>query len=171
MWIRDSLPNDLLGVRTIVYGYDSKLVDSSSFQSIRDLACTLITQLETYGWTLSSAKPLCFLAHSLGGLVLREAMVQLDSSKHEGYSCLLKLIRGAVFFGVPNRGMEQSHFLLVTGDNANAELIEDIGRNSNYLNQLNKSFSKASFQDRMKFFWAYETSRSPTLRVSLPASP
>ena len=169
MWIRDTLPKDLPGVRAVIYGYDTKLDSSQSFQIIPDLAQALITQLRTYGWSLPLAKPVVFLAHSLGGLVLREAMVQLDNSSNEEYKSLLDLSRGAVFFGVPNLGMEQSHFRMVAHNNPNAALVEDIARNSNYLHKLNDLFSKSSFQNRLKFFWAYETLKSPTILVSKPS--
>jgi alpha-beta hydrolase superfamily lysophospholipase len=169
MWIRDTLPKDLPGVRAVIYGYDTKLDSSQSFQTIPDLAQALISQLQTYGWSLSSAKPVVFLAHSLGGLVLREAMVQLDNSLNEEYKSLLDLLRGAVFFGVPNLGMQQLHFRMVAHNNPNAALVEDIARNSNYLHQLNDLFSKSSFPSRLKFFWAYETSKSPTILVSQPS--
>jgi hypothetical protein len=169
MWIRDTLPKDLPGVRPVIYGYDTKLDSSQSFQTIPDLAQALISQLQTYGWSLPSAKPVVFLAHSLGGLVLREAMVQLDNSSNEEYKRLLDLSRGAVFFGVPNLGMEQSHFRIVAHNNPNAALVEDIARNSNYLHQLNDLFSKTSLQSRLKFFWAYETSKSPTILVGQPS--
>jgi hypothetical protein len=41
MWLRDSLPNDLPRTRILVYGYDTRLEDSTSFQSIDDLGIHL----------------------------------------------------------------------------------------------------------------------------------
>ncbi len=38
MWLRDSLPHDLPGVRILVYGYDTRLQNSQSFQNVRTLA-------------------------------------------------------------------------------------------------------------------------------------
>jgi hypothetical protein len=169
MWIRDTLPKHLPGVRSIIYGYDTKLGGSQSFQLIPDLAQALINQLQTYGWNSASAKPVVFLAHSLGGLVLREALVKLDRSPDEGYTALLSLFAGAVFFGVPNLGMEQSHFQTIVDDNPNETLVDDIARGSNYLRRLNDSSSNSSFQSRFKCFWAYETSQSPTILVSQPS--
>jgi hypothetical protein len=169
MWIRDTLPKHLPGVRSIIYGYDTKLGGSQSFQLIPDLAKALITQLGTYGWNPTSAKPVVFLAHSLGGLVLREAMVELDRSLDKEYKALLELFAGAVFFGVPNLGMEQSHFQTIVDGNPNEALVDDIARGSNYLRRLNDSSSNGSFQSQFKCFWAYETSQSPTILVSGPS--
>ena len=38
MWLRDSLPYDMEGVRVLTYGYDTSLVGSQTFQSIDDIA-------------------------------------------------------------------------------------------------------------------------------------
>jgi hypothetical protein len=41
MWLRDSLPYDLEGVRVLTYGYDTSLVGSQTFQNIDDIAISL----------------------------------------------------------------------------------------------------------------------------------
>lgn len=168
MWIRDKLPDVLPGARALCYGYDTKLHDSQSFQLIPDLAMALINQLETYGWNSSSAKPITFLTHSLGGLVLKEALVRVASDK--AYKRLLDNVKGAVFFGVPNLGMEQQHFHTVVGNNPNQNLVDDLARGSNYLNQLHKRFEDTCITDTVRFFWAYETLNSPTIRVCYSTS-
>ncbi|KAL9082921.1 MAG: hypothetical protein Q9165_008739, partial [Trypethelium subeluteriae] len=165
MWIRDDLPQHLRGIRAILYGYDTKLDDSQSFQRISDLAQALIVSLQTHGWNNPLAKDVAFLTHSLGGLVLKAAIVQLAKSQDESYNHLLRIINGAIFFGVPNYGMEQAHFRTVVRENPNEALIDDIDRSSNYLRRLNESFSGLS--KPLKCFWAFETSESPTLmRIS-----
>lgn len=68
MWIRDELPDLLTGVRFIIYGYDTKLYQSKSFQVLPDLARSFIASLQASGWV---SKPLLFLAHSLGGVLMK----------------------------------------------------------------------------------------------------
>ena len=165
MWIRDALPRHLRNVRNIIYGYNTKLEHSQSFQLIPDLAQTLINQLQAYGWNTTTAKPIAFLAHSLGGLVLEETMVQLANSPNEVYRSLLAAIRGSIFFGVPNLGMEQAHIRTLAGSNPNETLVDDLARNSNYLRRLRESFSSSPFQAHLRCFWAYETVESSTVRV------
>ncbi|KAI8631124.1 hypothetical protein F5Y19DRAFT_473523 [Xylariaceae sp. FL1651] len=162
MWIRDGLPKDIHGIRSVLYGYDTKLYESQSFQDISDLASEFINQLQAYGWNSSSAKSVAFVSHSLGGLVLKKALVQLASSSNENYKTLLNVIRGALFFGVPNLGMEQASFHTIVQNGPNAVLIDDIGRKSNFLRRLNESFFNTSINGRFRFFWAYETLESPT---------
>jgi hypothetical protein len=167
MWIRDSLPEHLSGSRVVLYGYDTKLEHSQSFQLISDLAQAFINLLQTYGWHSPLAKPLVFLAHSLGGIVLKEAMVQLSNYPNEAYRNLLNAMRGAVFFGVPNLGMEQAHIRSITESNPNEALVDDLARNSNYLRRLDESFSAGPFHGHFQSFWSYETAESPTVVVRL----
>jgi hypothetical protein len=41
MWLRDALPLDVPGARILIYGYDTRLVRSSSFQNLMDLGNAL----------------------------------------------------------------------------------------------------------------------------------
>ncbi|KAI2472347.1 hypothetical protein F4781DRAFT_384248 [Annulohypoxylon bovei var. microspora] len=160
MWIRDELPLDLPQLRPIIYGYETTLPKSNSFQTITDLASQLINQLASNGWTAVSAKPLVFLAHSLGGLVLKRAIVALANS---GYDDSAIRIAGAIFFGVPNFGMEQSSFLSIAEGNPNEMLVEDLSPNSPWLKGLESQFNGISYLRKMNMFWGYETCTSPTL--------
>ena len=82
MWIRDALPYDLTvghaespGIgRVMIYGYDSAVENSNNFQNLEDLATSFRHSLlaltnVTGGIT---AKPIIFIAHSLGGLILKQ---------------------------------------------------------------------------------------------------
>ncbi|RYP29592.1 hypothetical protein DL767_006644 [Monosporascus sp. MG133] len=163
MWIRDALPASLPGVRTVVYGYGSKLPDSKSFQSIGDIARTLILHLKIGGWNLPSSKPVVFLAHSLGGIVLKEAIVQM-ADRDESITGILANVRGAVMFGVPSLGMEQSHLIAMVEGQANQSLVEDLSRyGGNYVRQLHTRFEGLSFLRKARLLWAYETEESPTV--------
>jgi hypothetical protein len=165
MWIRDNLPKDLPDTRAIIYGYDTKLVRSNSFQRISDLANDLVNRLRVYGWDQGRIKPAAFLAHSLGGLVLKQALVQLGMENREASKYPSNRLRGVIFFGVPNLGMEQEHFRAIVQNNANEVLVDEISPDSNFLVRLDKEFSGSSFKEHLQCFWAYETSKSPTITV------
>ena len=47
MWLRDGLPNDLEGARVLSYGYDSKLVQSETFQSVDTIAKSFLESLRS----------------------------------------------------------------------------------------------------------------------------
>lgn len=168
MWIRDAIPTALPGVRTAIYGYNSKLKDSRSFQSISDIARGLILHLKSGGWNRSPSKPVVFLAHSLGGLVLKEATVQMADGMDRSVSDILSNVCGAIMFGVPSLGMDQSHLMAMVEGRPNELLVQDLSRDGggSYVRQLNQRFEALSFLRQAKIFWAYETEESPTVVVS-----
>jgi hypothetical protein len=167
MWIRDEIHVSLPGVRAMTYGYDSRLVGSSSFQSISDIALGFIYHLKSGGWNLESAKPIVFLAHSLGGIILKEALVQV-ADREKSVTSILNNVQGAIMFGVPSLGMQQSHLMAMVEGQVNSMLVQDLSREngSSYLRQLNKSFEGISFTRTVQIFWAYETKESRTIFVS-----
>lgn len=165
MWIRDQLPWSLPKVRPILYGYDTTLIDSHSFQSIYDLALGLVHHLRANGWASPTCKPLLFLSHSLGGIVLKQAFLLL-ASQIERFDPIRRAIKGAVFFGVPNFGMEQSHLAIVVEEQPNAELIGQLEVDSEDLRVLDQQFSGISYLQNCSLHWGYETESSPTLAVS-----
>ncbi|KAI1453636.1 hypothetical protein F4805DRAFT_469921 [Annulohypoxylon moriforme] len=163
MWIRDCLPRKLPLVRVILYGQDSRLEKSGSFQQLDDMARDLLQSIRQ----LDKAKRLIFLGHSLGGLILKEAIVQLKTSPDGNDYRILKRIEGAVCFGVPNLGMEQNHFLAVTKGARNEVLIRDIEKTSNYIAKLDRMYTDDDDLRTLRFIWAYETLESCTTIVSV----
>ncbi|KAH6640664.1 hypothetical protein F5144DRAFT_105787 [Chaetomium tenue] len=164
MWLRDAIPKYMPGVRSVLYGYDSKLTSTGSFQSISDISRTLILHLKSGGWNLPSSKPVVFLAHSLGGLVLKDAIVQV-ADREKGVANILDNVRGAVMFGVPSLGMDQSSLMAIVEGRANEMLVQDLSREggANYTRQLNTRFEGLTFLRTARILWAYETKESPTV--------
>lgn len=96
MWVRDTLPAHLPNVRAIVYGYDTKLVKSRSFQTIWDIAGTLRDRLLPLAYSTATSRPLVFLAHSLGGIILKKTLVLLADSGPEGARLLDRVYGGSM---------------------------------------------------------------------------
>ncbi|TRX89935.1 hypothetical protein FHL15_009207 [Xylaria flabelliformis] len=162
MWIRDDLPRLLPNVRPILYGYDTTLQDHNSFQLIDDLSLEFIYQLKAHGWSSPGRKPLAFLAHSLGGLILKQAIVTA-ADKLETDNPIVRSVQGVVFFGTPNYGMEQSHLMEMVKGQYNEQLVADLSPNSLYLQRLDDQFSGISFLQKSQLYWCYETKATPTV--------
>ncbi|KAH6641222.1 hypothetical protein F5144DRAFT_482650 [Chaetomium tenue] len=165
MWIRDVAPMYVPGLRTILYGYDTKLAGSHSFQGISHLALGFISQIRANGGALDHARPLVFLAHSLGGIVLKDALCRLANSQDNSLERkILTRCKGAIMFGVPNLGMEQSHLLTLVQGHSIEHLVQDLSRESatyGYLSRLERSFAGISNLGEMTFYWVFETDKSP----------
>jgi predicted alpha/beta hydrolase family esterase len=81
------------------------------------MASSFIGSLTASGF---ASKPLLFLAHSLGGMVLKEA---LDRERQ-----MLRRVGGAILFGVPSRGMETQALLTIVRGQANEATWSDEAR-------------------------------------------
>lgn len=87
MWLCDNLPRDLPAARVMIYGYASELQDSTSFEQLDDLAGALqiaVSQLIVP----ATRKPLILIGHSLGGLLIKEALIRIADSDL-GSTCLI----------------------------------------------------------------------------------
>ncbi|KAK9789500.1 putative NACHT domain-containing protein [Seiridium cardinale] len=159
MWLRDALPRYEPTIRTWIYGYDTSLNDVTSFQLVSDLASALVGHLTGDEFTSSTAPSMMFLAHSLGGIVLKEAIGRLANSG-KTFNHLLSLIKGAIMFGVPNLGMEQSHLRALVGHQPNRAFVDQLANGAEYLSALDQSFLGHRSNREFKVFWAYETRTS-----------
>ena len=165
MWVRDVLSKSLPEMRAIIYGYNSDLDRTTSFQSIGDLARELVDQLRAGGWKLPDAKYITFVAHSLGGVVVKDAIRQLSNSENASDQAILSKIKGGVLIGVPNLGMDASTFLSIVEGQPNEVLVEDLSRQSDYLRQLDEAFLGICHTRKLEVFWGYETCKSPVTAV------
>ncbi|KAK3682785.1 hypothetical protein B0T22DRAFT_444952 [Podospora appendiculata] len=154
MRIRDALPDLAPSVRFILYGYDTRLAGSKSFQRVPDLAASLMNTLKSGGWASPNARPLIFFAHSHGGVVLKQTFTMLAGSGPRESSVLART-KGAILFGVPSQGMR-----VRTRKDA---LVRDISDESEFLPQLERQVSGISYVRQMKLYWAYETQTTPSL--------
>jgi Putative serine esterase (DUF676) len=167
MWLRDGLPFDASNIRTIIYGYDTTLGNSESFQTVQDIAISFVSRLATTGRSSPSAKSVMFLAHSLGGLVLKHALLEMANSAPRRH--IFEAVRAVVFFGVPHKGMTISHLQSMVGGQPNRTLVDDLGPESTYLRVLDDQFSGLACQS-VRIFSVFETRRSNTVQVTVHLS-
>lgn len=160
MWLCDELIRDAPGARIMIYGYGSALQASQSVARLGDLARSLQICM-CYLLQCEPSKPIILIAHSLGGLLVKEALIQTFQSPSE--SKLLELVNGCLFFGVPNDGMDITSLVPMVQDGPNRLLLqslEDI--NPETLRIQKKSFSVVLDQTKLELFCFYETELSPT---------
>lgn len=92
MWLRDALPFDLRDeatdnpmARVVTYGYNSTVAGSNSTQNLEDLATAFHTSLRPLAD--GQNRPIVFIAHSLGGLVIKQVGAKARSSSQNANGC------------------------------------------------------------------------------------
>lgn len=154
---------DLPFIRPIIYGCDTRLINPQSFKSVNGLAFALTKYLRTLRKSVSGA--VIFLAHSLGGIVLKRAVVNIANSG-TGEVQFLSKIRMIFFFGVPNQGMHHQHLLAMVEGQPNQPLVESLSSEAAYLPELDIQFSGLAVFRTIRFISIYETRKSLTTKVS-----
>ena len=151
----------------MIYGYDTKIISSASFQSVDDLARTFVSHLKTIGRAEYSARPLVILGHSLGGIVMKRTFLYLAGAGEVEVAMLTK-IKLFIAFGVPNRGMWIDHLLTIAGSSPVKDLVETLSEKSggsSYLSLLDEHFSGIARHYNIQIVSAYETEKTPLAKV------
>jgi hypothetical protein len=106
-WPKTLLPPRLSGARILTYGYDAYIVRKGVAGSNRliDHATNLLHDLTTdRDLNNASSRPLIFIAHSLGGLVCKKAIL-LSRNNPEAHFCdIFDCVKGIIFMGTPHKG-------------------------------------------------------------------
>jgi hypothetical protein len=179
VWLRDFAPGDITRARFITYGYDTSVVASDNNQGVGELARTLLDGLAIFRQrTQTQQRPLLFVCHSLGGVVLKEALVISSKATDEKHRKLLEIVTvtyGLIFMGVPNLGLKHNQLETVVKGRRNEGFIRDLlvgsdGEASQFLSHLTSEFSDLDKRRKLAFEIVsyYETVSSPTVVVSVP---
>ncbi|KAK1533432.1 hypothetical protein CPAR01_10140 [Colletotrichum paranaense] len=139
MWLRDALPSDFPNARILIYGYDTQLVQSRSFQNLSDLGRAL--QIDLRGI---------------------RTIVRMKEEIHEAHASILDSISGFMFFGVPHQGLAIESLVPLVKNQPNRSLLESLNKNSALLQRLEKEFNNVISAKRPSIVSFYETEKSPT---------
>lgn len=109
-WVRDALTQSFPGVRVFLYGYGAELTNASFVDASVASAEALMLILEGDGFSAPTTKPMLFIAHSLGGLILKRLFVALAGG-NEHATFMLSMVHAALFFGTPSTASPVSDLL------------------------------------------------------------
>ena len=108
LWLRDLLPLDVPTARIMTFGYDSQ-VTSARYLTQRILYSRSQNLLEALDAVRKDPearqRPIIFLAHSLGGIVLKSALI-FSSMDNSRFRELYLSTAGVLFFGTPHQGSD-----------------------------------------------------------------
>jgi hypothetical protein len=174
VWLRDALPRTVSKARILTYGYDTKLQGDQSKPSIGRLASVFLDALVAFRRdTGTQRRPLCFIGHSLGGVILKEALTMSHRTVDVDRHSIVLSTYGLVLLGVPNLGLRHQQLMTMVYGQPNEKFIHDLivdgdEEPSPYLEKLTGDFSDLCSKISPPFnIWSYfEDTKSPTVLVS-----
>ncbi|KAK0652759.1 hypothetical protein B0T16DRAFT_347215, partial [Cercophora newfieldiana] len=152
-WPRDLLPITIPNGRILTYGYDTNLRHAFSRPlnqaTVYDIAGDFLVALGAER-RANPTRPILFIAHSLGGIVVKEMLRQASGFqlRHPHLCSVFNSTIGIMFFGTPHGGAELRGFrqhlaekiLRLLGVTANEQIVNTLAPSSERLKQLRDEF-------------------------------
>ncbi|KAK4443118.1 ankyrin repeat protein [Podospora aff. communis PSN243] len=148
-WLVDDVSVVPPNVRMLLYGYNTSLVASESFQNVADIGQSLAADVQG-------------IQPSLGGLVVKEAICHM-ARINKGIS---QCVYGLVFFGVPHRGLLVEPWLQIVDKRPNEQLITALKPESCYLRRLTQDFGEVFTHPKSQVVSVYETMKTRYLSMN-----
>ena len=148
-WPKTLLPPRLNKSRILTYGYDAYIVRKSVAGSNRliDHATNLLNDLTTdRAQCNASTRPIIFIAHSLGGLVCKEAILLSRNNPEAHLRSIFDCVKGIVFMGTPHKGSWMSEWARIPArvlgfvKSTNKSLLEILETDSPLLESIQLRF-------------------------------
>ncbi|KAH7250921.1 hypothetical protein BKA59DRAFT_542878 [Fusarium tricinctum] len=158
-FLLDYLPADLDGrARILTYGYESKLQGSRNISSLLDYSGTFMRRLMNLRKQQRlENRPIIFIGHSLGGLIIKQAL------SDSGPDVVRRLsVRAIIFFGTPHLGLNDDSLETLVRGQPNQHLINDLHPHSSTIASMRNRFEKVSRATKIYAF--YETVHTPKVK-------
>ncbi|KAK7747569.1 hypothetical protein SLS62_009068 [Diatrype stigma] len=151
-WPQTLLPPKLPNARILTYGYDAYVIKAGVVgdNGLSDHAMNLLHDLSMDRSTCNaSSRPLIFIAHSLGGLVCKRAILHSQANRDHHLRGIFDCTKGIIFMGTPHRGswaadsLKMPLSVLALGKSTNKKLVQVLrGHNNQLLESLQQDFLK-----------------------------
>lgn len=173
LWLRNFLSTDLPNARVLSYGYDANTGDQEciSTQTMRRHADGFANALARKRRE-APRRPIIFIAHNLGGIILKWALVICHNQRVTSKCNLRNILvstHAILFFGTPHSGVEDNMLeaikrvasvYMYTTD----VILRDLRANSSELENVQSLYLEASDKINTMFFYeeyATEGQREP----------
>ena len=167
VWPRDLLPKAVPAARVITWNYDADIMrffNKTGQNTILKHAENFLLDLageraEEDG--IEPDRPIIFVGHSLGGLVIKQALITAREHEHtmsedDDYAKIIRNTVGIIFLGTPHKGSDQvkwdgvaTNLAKVLKKEHNDTIVNALSRGSSTLEGLQSSF--AGISDRFSY--------------------
>lgn len=171
-WLRDFLPEDVPSARIMTFGYESTVAFSKSVAKIEDKSLELLNSLsskrdEPDTTSIGSSRPIIFICHSLGGILVKKALILAhENLSDKYYKDIVDNTKAIIFLGVPHKGSGSAWWgnfaanalkAASIGRATNTALVADLRRDSETLTNISKQFVHRGRD--LKIYSFYETQK------------
>ncbi|KAH8796346.1 hypothetical protein BGZ57DRAFT_746706, partial [Hyaloscypha finlandica] len=162
-WPLELLPGTHEDIRILTYGYDSHVshwfTGPANKMTIATHGRSLLNDLARERQD-SRGRPMIFVAHSLGGLVVKEALIEARKQKyHNHLNEIYSSCEAIIFFGTPHRGSGAAKWAVLLGNIASAAQFDtnigiardlDPSGGSDKLEELRRDFNDILEEGKIK---------------------
>ena len=152
-WPKDLLPAIVPAARVFTFGFDADVLgffSSASQNTIHQHAQTLLSDLaDTRDELEESTVPLIFVVHSLGGIIVKDALNLSSTTVGTRLREIAPATYGICFLGTPHRGSETASLgkiaysiTIVATQRPNLQLLRSLRRNSEILSRIGDDFTQ-----------------------------
>lgn len=145
------LPKILPDAQILTWGYDADVggfFSSAGQSTIHEHAGSLLSDLSDLRNTQELRTiPLIFVVHSLGGIVVKDALNQSSSTEGTRLKEVATATYGVVFLGTPHRGSKSAslgkiayHITELATSKPNIRLLQGLEKHSEVLDRIGDSF-------------------------------
>ncbi|KAI9780188.1 MAG: hypothetical protein M1816_003160 [Peltula sp. TS41687] len=160
-WPRDLVPATIPNARVLTYGYDTHirhwLGPPVSRNTVCDIAWDFLVALEAER-RLEPSRPILFIVHSLGGIVVKEALRRSSGCRiaQTHLRGIFESTVGIVFFGTPHGGADPRGVLQciaekvikAAGFDVNEHIVSTLLPSSERLRELRDEFIPMAHQEK-----------------------
>lgn len=149
-WPKTLLPKKLQNARILTYGYDAYVVRRGGVTGtsrLIDHALNLLHDLTADRAACNaSSRPLILVAHSLGGLVCKEAILLSRNNPEAHLRGIFESLKGIAFMGTPHRGSWMADWARIPASalgfvsSANISLLASLETDSQLLESMQVQF-------------------------------
>ncbi|KAH8430537.1 uncharacterized protein LDX57_008201 [Aspergillus melleus] len=156
--LRDLMRNDFSEARILSFEHNSQWLLDTPVQTTAAIGQNLLRELKSKH---SSHLPIIFIGHSLGGIIIKEALYK-DVSKE-----IIKDVSGIIFLGTPHQGSSVSKggailAFITRFLGSEPALLLSLRRHSDQLSDISEGFGKLIPRDRIIAF--FEKKKTYVLR-------
>ncbi|PVF97368.1 TPR-like protein [Serendipita vermifera] len=167
MWLKDFLADDIPNARILTYGHgaDTHSHTYMPTQRLLHFAEGFVEDLLRVRRS-NPERPIIFLAHSLGGIILKKALTLCNIPEYNLERRQIKVSTcGVLFFGTPHSGANEVGLARLVGKLLSVymvtddSMLDDLNHNSNELENIQTLYLYAS--EHIKSIFFYETDPTP----------